>query len=71
MRNGPWKLWVTDPKAGFAQKPARTATPLLFHLEHDPSERFNLAEKQPEVVRELTALVDRHVAQVKIGELQE
>ncbi|MBN8734053.1 MAG: sulfatase [Acidobacteria bacterium] len=71
VRKGPWKLWVTDPKAGFAQKPARTATPLLFHLEHDPSERFNVAEKQPEVVRELTALVDRHVAQVKIGELQE
>ena len=71
VRKGPWKLWVTDPKAGFAQQPPRTTTPLLFHLEHDPAERSNVAGKNPEIVRELIAAVDRHIERVKHGELQE
>ena len=71
VRKGPWKLWVTDPKAGFAQKPARAATPLLFHVEQDPADRVNVADENPGVVRGLTALVDLHWAAVALGEVPE
>lgn len=34
--------------------------PLLFHLGHDPSERFNVAGDHPEVLKEIEALIADH-----------
>jgi arylsulfatase len=34
-------------------------TPLLFDLEADPGERYDVAGKHPDVVREMLALADR------------
>lgn len=46
IRQGRWKLqWLDEPKAVW-----------LFDLETDPVERFNLAARKPEKVRELQAL---------------
>jgi arylsulfatase A-like enzyme len=36
----------------------------LFNLQHDPSERFDLAAIHPEVIKEIEALVARHKATV-------
>lgn len=38
--------------------------PLLFNVEVDPSEKYNLAEEFPEVVGEINAMVDAHKAGV-------
>jgi arylsulfatase A-like enzyme len=35
-------------------------TPLLFHLNHDPSEKYNLAESHPDVLDEINVLVENH-----------
>jgi arylsulfatase A-like enzyme len=45
--------------SGAAPKPA-PANPAweLYNLDEDPSEKFNLADKHPEIVRELTAMMD-------------
>lgn len=64
VRRGPWKAhFKTQPAYG-----TPTATthdpPLLFHLEIDPSERFDVAGEQADVVAELTALADAHRATV-------
>jgi uncharacterized spore protein YtfJ len=32
----------------------------LFHVQHDPSERFDLAEKHPEIIQEIEHLVSEH-----------
>ena len=32
----------------------------LFHLQHDPSERYNLADQLPEVMKEIEAMVQQH-----------
>lgn len=40
LRKGPWKL-IVGPK------------PELYHLEHDPSEKYDLAVEEPKVVKAL------------------
>jgi hypothetical protein len=38
--------------------------PLLFHLAQDPSERFDLGAKNPDVIAELKKLLADHEATV-------
>jgi uncharacterized sulfatase len=35
-------------------------TPLLFNLNHDPSEKYNHANEQPEIIKKLKELVENH-----------
>jgi arylsulfatase A-like enzyme len=50
MRRGPWKLrMVSNP-------------PALYNVEVDPSEKFNYAAQYPEIVDQLWALAERHLA---------
>jgi arylsulfatase A-like enzyme len=44
--------------------------PLLFQLEHDPSERFDVAQDHPEVVADLRRAVEKHRAELKPGPAQ-
>ena len=34
--------------------------PLLYHLEHDPGEQYNLSDKHPAVIRDLQREISRH-----------
>jgi arylsulfatase A len=66
-RIGPWKLhYITE--GAYGQPPERTvhAEPLLYNLLRDPSERFNVAADNPEIVRQIEAAVVRHRAEVPI-----
>ena len=42
----------------------------LYNLDEDPSEKFNLADKRPEIVRELTAMLAAHQKTVEPVENQ-
>ena len=42
-------------------------TPLLYNLDVDPSEQFDLAADRPEIVAELKAVADEHVKTVVRG----
>jgi arylsulfatase A len=75
VRKGPWKIHVKTTS------PASVSTwgdwpieehdpPLLFHVEHDPSERHNLAEKHPDIVRELLELMKEHLRNLVPGKPQ-
>jgi arylsulfatase A len=60
VRHGPFKAhWITQSAYG-PDPPRQHDPPLLFHLGHDPSERFNVAAQHPEILRSFTGLVDRH-----------
>lgn len=67
IRQGPWKLCLSphsggwsDPKPGSPE--ARKLFPVqLYHLENDPAEMQNLAEKEPAKVKELAALLAESV----------
>lgn len=52
-RDGPWKIhFRTQPEQG--GKPGeRLQTPLLYQIEHDPSEQYDLAEAHPEILKQM------------------
>ncbi|MDA0689644.1 MAG: sulfatase [Proteobacteria bacterium] len=60
-RVGQWKLHYLLEGA-YGQPPERTilATPELYNLRRDPSEKFNVAAQNPDVVAEIEAAVARH-----------
>ena len=66
VRMGPWKAhfitqWAYTPDS----EPTVHETPELYHLELDPSERFNVAEEHPEVIRRIREAVERHEAELE------
>lgn len=65
VRKGPFKIHFTTYTSYVKQKPVPQDPPLLYHLEHDPSERFDIAAKHPKIVAELTALAEAHRASVE------
>lgn len=69
VRKGPWKLhFITEP--GYRGTPTVHDPPLLYHLEHDPSETHDVAEEHPEVVDGILAEVERHRSDLKLGRNQ-
>jgi arylsulfatase A len=62
VRLGPWKAhFFTQP--GYNQPQADPHDPpLLFNLEVDPGESYNVAAKHPQVLAEINALVEKHRA---------
>ncbi len=69
-RVGPWKLHL-QTQAGYRQRQAEAHDPpQLYHLEHDPSEKYDLAEKHPEVVREILQTIERHRQSIIKGRTQ-
>lgn len=70
-RKGDYKLYFhKNNPAGYPGRVEKLASHELFNLQHDPSERFNLAEQHPEVVKEIEEMVQRHAATVEPVENQ-
>jgi len=61
VRKGPWKAHFKT-KDSFKRAVEEHNPPLLFHLEHDPSEKYNVAKEHPEVIEDIRRLVERHQA---------
>jgi arylsulfatase A-like enzyme len=62
VRNGSWKAHFKT-QSGYGQPQAETHDPpLLFNLEVDPSERFNVAAANAGVLEEIGKLVEKHKA---------
>jgi hypothetical protein len=66
---GPWKAHFTT-QSGYSDDRTQHDPPLLYHLEHDPREKFDKAEEQPEVLAEIQSLVESHRANLTRGEDQ-
>ena len=69
FRKGPWKAHFIT-RGVYGRGPDRTVhePPELYHLGDDPGERWNVADRYPEVVREITALAAAHRERVQPGE---
>ena len=63
VRLGKWKLHIKTfsqiNKDYFSGE-----LPLLFNLETDPSENYNLATQYPEIVRQLKTLINEHLEEI-------
>lgn len=65
IRKGPFKAhFITEPAYGGGGKTYHDP-PLLFNLDHDPSEKYNVADKHPAVIAELIKARNAHKATVK------
>lgn len=78
IRQGKWKLCLCKGSGGWSNprpgKAPKDAPPVqLFDLESDPAEQKNLALEKPEIVKALTALMQKYVAEGRStpGEKQE
>lgn len=61
IREGAWKLhFITEGCYGIGPKKQVHENPELYNLEHDPSEKHNVAEHHPDVVKRLIASAERH-----------
>ncbi len=65
VRLGPWKAhfitqWEYTPDNQYTEH----ETPLLFNLDHDPSEQYNLAEQHPEIIAQVMEAVASHRAEM-------
>ncbi len=71
VRQGPWKAhFITEGCYGIGSKKTVHEKPELYHLDTDPSEKYNVAADHPEVVERLTALAEAHKASVEPAENQ-
>lgn len=57
-------------QGAYGQPPARVVheRPLLYHLGEDPGEKFDIAEKQPQVLAEILAAVQIHQSKFTVAE---
>ncbi len=71
IRSGMFKAHFKTRTEYVGQKEAaQHSPPLLFHLGHDPSEQFDVAAENPEVIEELTKLKSEHEATIVAVENQ-
>jgi arylsulfatase A-like enzyme len=59
VRKGPFKAHFTT-QSGYGDKPLKHDPPALYQLEHDPSEKYDIAKDHPDIVAELTKLAEDH-----------
>jgi arylsulfatase A len=61
IRVGPWKAhFITQGCYGIGPKKTEHETPELYNLDHDPSEKYNIAELHPEVIERLKTIAQEH-----------
>ena len=66
IRDRAWKAhFITQGCYGIGEKKTEHATPQLYNLEHDPSEKYNVAGNHPDVVKKLVAAADEHRKSIK------
>ena len=65
IRKGPWKAhFITNPAYG--REPFQEHDPpVLYHLEHDPSEKYDVAKDHPDVIKTLKTAAEQHRKTVK------
>ena len=70
-RKGPWKAhFITQWAYEEDNRYMEHDPPLLYHLDLDPSEQYNIAEEHPEVIEEINAMVEAHQASMVAREDQ-
>ena len=66
IRQGPYKAHFKTKTDFVGQKePKVHDPPLLYHLEHDPAEKYNIASAHPAIVKQITERKKQHEAGVK------
>ena len=59
-REGPWKLHIKQRQPINYGRAVELEAPELYHLEHDISEKHNVADRHPEIVQSLLQSLAKH-----------
>lgn len=62
VRKGPYKAHFVTQSAYGNDRPVKHDPPVLYHLERDPSEKYDVAKDHPEVIADILREVERHRA---------
>lgn len=60
VRKDAFKLHFTTKTEYTGQPPVTHDSPVLYHLGHDPAEKFDVAQEHPEMVQALTKMAEEH-----------
>ncbi|MBT6006460.1 MAG: arylsulfatase, partial [Prolixibacteraceae bacterium] len=52
---------ITQSEYGGEEKKVQE-TPLLYNLELDPSEKYNITEEHPEIIKEMKEVLEEHLS---------
>ena len=70
VRKGPYKAHFITRSGYRGDKPVTHDPPVLHHLEHDPSEKYDVAKDHPDVIADIMKEVEKHRATLKPGKDQ-
>ncbi|MDI9433301.1 MAG: sulfatase [Sedimentisphaerales bacterium] len=70
VRKGPYKAHFITQSGYGSDKPVRHDPPVLYHLEHDPSEKYDVAKDHPDVIADIVKEVEKHRATLTPAEDQ-
>ncbi len=70
VRKGPYKAHFVTQSGYRGDKPVKHDPPVLYNLEHDPSEKYDIAQDHPDVIADIMKEVEKHRATLKPGEDQ-
>ncbi len=66
IRVGAWKAhFITEGCYGVGPKRSVLEKPELYNLEHDPSEKYDIAAQHPEIVKKLVELAKKHEGSIE------
>jgi len=60
VRYQEWKIYINDPNP-WNDEFTKADLPLLYNLNHDPSEKYNIANNHPKIIESLTQLAEAHI----------
>jgi len=67
VRSGPWKAHFITRTPYTKQEAVTHDPPMLFHLENDPSEKYDVAEANPQIIARLREIRARHQERMRPG----
>ena len=70
VRKGPFKAHFKTQKGFGENSPTVHNPPLLYNLDIDPDEEYNIADKHPEVIEEIVQVLEEHKTTIKPVENQ-
>lgn len=63
--NSNTSFFTTSPEIEIKSEPTVLETPLLYNVNVDPSEKFNIADQHPEIIAEIRKLLEEHQIAIK------
>ena len=63
IRHNEWKMYIKDPNP-WNDDLTKKDIPVLYNIEHDPSEKYNVTSKHSDIVDRIVTLSEEHIKKV-------